>query len=167
MQLPDNHVHTFRCGHAGGVSRDFVRRAIEVGLAEIAFTDHIPLYFLPPDARDSSLAKRDYFESASARGLVVVSHDGRSPAGQLPQVEEFIRKPPAGVDVLLLEGTNLRQEGDPKSGKTEQEIENDLIHTFTVTSGIVLAIYSAQNIDRLVTMFRACIQSGRHLVLDL
>ena len=28
-------------------------------------------------------------------------------------------------------------------------------------------MYSAQNIDRLVTMFRACIQSGRHLVLDL
>jgi DNA-binding LacI/PurR family transcriptional regulator len=35
----------------------------------------------------SSLAYRDYFESASARGLVVVSHDGRSPAGQLPQVD--------------------------------------------------------------------------------
>ena len=81
--------------------------------------------------------------------------------------EEFVRKPPTGVDVLLMEGTNLRQEGDPKSGKTEQEIENDLIHTFKATPGIVLAMYSAQNIDRLVTMFRACIQSGRHLVLDL
>jgi histidinol-phosphatase (PHP family) len=57
--LPDYHVHTFRCGHAGGASRDFVRRAIEVGLAEIAFTDHIPLYFLAPDARDPSLAMRE------------------------------------------------------------------------------------------------------------
>lgn len=28
-------------------------------------------------------------------------------------------------------------------------------------------MYSAQNIDRLVTMFRACVQSGRYLVLDL
>jgi ribonuclease J len=28
-------------------------------------------------------------------------------------------------------------------------------------------MYSAQNIDRLVTVFRACIQSGRYLVLDL
>jgi histidinol-phosphatase (PHP family) len=57
--LPDNHVHTFRCGHAGGDSRDFVRKAIERGLAEIAFTDHVPLYFLPPDERDSSLAMRE------------------------------------------------------------------------------------------------------------
>jgi ribonuclease J len=30
----------------------------------------------------------------------------------------------------------------------------------------VLAMYSAQNIDRLVTMFRACLRSGRQLVLD-
>jgi len=57
--LPDYHVHTHRCGHAGGASRDFVLRAIELGLSEIAFTDHIPLYFLPPAARDPKLAMRE------------------------------------------------------------------------------------------------------------
>jgi len=61
--LPDYHVHTFRCGHAGGESRDFVRRAIDRGLSEIAFTDHIPLYFLPEERRDPRLAMReDQFE---------------------------------------------------------------------------------------------------------
>ncbi len=40
------HVHTYRCGHAGGASRDYVKTAIERGLDEIAFTDHVPLYFL-------------------------------------------------------------------------------------------------------------------------
>ena len=54
--LPDYHVHTFRCGHAGGASRQFVETAIERGLAEIAFTDHIPLYFLEPGERDPRLA---------------------------------------------------------------------------------------------------------------
>ena len=57
--LPDYHVHTFRCGHAGGDSRDFVRRAVERGLSEMAFTDHIPLYFLPPEKRDPRLAMRE------------------------------------------------------------------------------------------------------------
>ena len=57
--LPDYHVHTWRCGHAGGRSRDFVLRGIEAGLSEIAFTDHIPLYFLPPDRRDPKLAMRE------------------------------------------------------------------------------------------------------------
>ena len=69
--LPDYHVHTFRCGHAGGTSRDFVRKAIERGLAEIAFTDHIPLYFLPEERRDPRLAMRedqfdDYVTEVSA-----------------------------------------------------------------------------------------------------
>jgi histidinol-phosphatase (PHP family) len=61
--LVDYHVHTFRCGHAGGASRDFVRRAVDKGLAEIGFTDHIPLYFLPETSRDPKLAMpEDQFE---------------------------------------------------------------------------------------------------------
>ncbi len=61
--LADYHVHTFRCGHAGGSSRDFVLRAIDRGLSEIGITDHIPLYFLPPAERDPKLAMReDQFE---------------------------------------------------------------------------------------------------------
>lgn len=71
LALPDYHVHTFRCGHAGGASRDFVRSALDRGLCEIAFTDHIPLYFLPPEARDPRLAMRedqfeDYLEEVEA-----------------------------------------------------------------------------------------------------
>jgi histidinol-phosphatase (PHP family) len=57
--LPDYHVHTLRCGHAGGASRDFVLKAVERSLCEMAFTDHIPLYFLPPAQRDPKLAMRE------------------------------------------------------------------------------------------------------------
>ena len=57
--LTDYHVHTQRCGHAGGEARAFVERACALGLAEIAFTDHIPLYFLPEDRRDPKLAMRE------------------------------------------------------------------------------------------------------------
>jgi histidinol-phosphatase (PHP family) len=57
--LPDYHVHTYRCGHAGGETRDFVRRAVELGLAEIGLTDHIPLYFLPLSERDPRLAMKE------------------------------------------------------------------------------------------------------------
>jgi histidinol-phosphatase (PHP family) len=57
--LPDYHVHTFRCGHAGGATREFVEKAIERGLLEIAITDHIPLYFLPEGSRDPKLAMRE------------------------------------------------------------------------------------------------------------
>ena len=69
--LTDYHVHTWRCGHALGESRDYVLRGIEAGLSEIAFTDHIPLYFLAPSRRDPKLAMRedqfdDYIAEVSA-----------------------------------------------------------------------------------------------------
>src|SRR5258708_5267294 len=59
IALPDYHVHTYRCGHAGGDSRDFVEKAIERGLSEIGMTDHIPLYFLPVAERDPKLAMKE------------------------------------------------------------------------------------------------------------
>ncbi|MFI5182425.1 MAG: histidinol-phosphatase HisJ family protein [Thermoanaerobaculia bacterium] len=52
----DYHVHTARCGHAGGTMREFVESALARGLAEVAFTDHVPLYFLPGDDPDPNLA---------------------------------------------------------------------------------------------------------------
>jgi histidinol-phosphatase (PHP family) len=52
----DYHVHTARCGHAGGETRAYVERALELGLSEIAFTDHVPLYFLPGDDPAPTLA---------------------------------------------------------------------------------------------------------------
>ena len=52
----DYHVHTARCGHAGGETRAYVEAAIAKGLAEVAFTDHVPLYFLPGEDPDPHLA---------------------------------------------------------------------------------------------------------------
>lgn len=56
MYLTDYHVHTYRCGHAGGATRDYVLAALERGLHEIAFTDHVPIYFLPGDDPDPDCA---------------------------------------------------------------------------------------------------------------
>jgi histidinol-phosphatase (PHP family) len=45
----DYHIHTKLCKHAQGEVQDYVEAAIEAGIREIAFTDHIPL----PDNFDS------------------------------------------------------------------------------------------------------------------
>jgi histidinol-phosphatase (PHP family) len=39
----DYHIHTSRCGHADGEAVDYVRAAINCGLGEIGFNDHLPL----------------------------------------------------------------------------------------------------------------------------
>ncbi len=56
MLLTDYHTHTHRCGHAGGATREYIEKAIERGLSEIAITDHIPAYFLPGEDPDPGAA---------------------------------------------------------------------------------------------------------------
>jgi histidinol-phosphatase (PHP family) len=44
MSLPaDYHMHTPLCKHASGEPTDYARRALEVGLKEIGFSDHSPM----------------------------------------------------------------------------------------------------------------------------
>ena len=44
MQLPpDYHMHTPLCRHAVGEPVDYARRALEIGLTEIGFSDHSPM----------------------------------------------------------------------------------------------------------------------------
>ena len=81
--------------------------------------------------------------------------------------EQLLRGPPP-VDVLLMEGTNIREGVDAEArGPSESNVEASLAELARSTSGLVLAAFSPQNVDRLVTMFRAAIKSGRELVLDL
>jgi histidinol-phosphatase (PHP family) len=44
----DYHLHTSLCGHASGRIDDYVGQAVRTGIQEIGFSDHFPLYFLPP-----------------------------------------------------------------------------------------------------------------------
>ena len=44
MSLPaDLHMHTPLCRHAAGEPVDYARRAVEIGLTEIGFSDHSPM----------------------------------------------------------------------------------------------------------------------------
>lgn len=81
---------------------------------------------------------------------------------------QLLRQPPRGVHTLLMEGTHVPSRGKPSGDRvsTEAETEQACVRTMKATSGLVLAIYSAQNIDRLVTLYRAARKSGRQLVVD-
>lgn len=43
LELVDYHMHTVRCGHAEGRLDEYAARAVELGLREIGFSDHLPL----------------------------------------------------------------------------------------------------------------------------
>ncbi len=80
--------------------------------------------------------------------------------------ERLIAQPPQAINVLLLEGTHVRPHS-AGSLSSEKELQAELAEAFRSTSGLVLVCYSPQNIDRLVTVFKAAKQSGRKLVFDL
>lgn len=80
--------------------------------------------------------------------------------------ERLLAEPPRDVDVLLLEGTNI-QAVPASAGLSEHDVEERCVEVLNATEGMVLACYSAQNIDRLVTLFRAAKRCARTLVLDL
>lgn len=81
--------------------------------------------------------------------------------------QEMLRKPPTGVDVMLMEGTNVREHSEEGPELTEAELEDVLVKEFKDTPGLALMVYSGQSIDRLVTIYRAALQSDRSLVMDL
>ncbi len=79
-------------------------------------------------------------------------------------VDRIMAYPPANIDVLITEGTNL---GSDKPVKSENEIENDFIELFNRIEGRVFVAWSGQNIDRTVTLYRAAKRTGRTLAIDL
>jgi len=81
--------------------------------------------------------------------------------------ERVLRDPPRGIDTLLLECSSLGRLDADRTFPTEAVIEDRLVSLFGGTEGMALVAASAQNIDRVVSLYRACKRTGRTLVLDL
>lgn len=86
---------------------------------------------------------------------------GRKP-GMAQVLLKAIRQTP--LDLLIMEGTSLSRGKEP--GPSEQDVEKQLVASLKQTPGLALAMFSPQNVDRLVSYYRAAIRSGRTLVLD-
>jgi ribonuclease J len=87
--------------------------------------------------------------------------------GRKGQLFERLVDWPPRADAVLMEGTNVRV-GDPAAPPpSEEAVEEACVATCRATRGLVLAAYSGQNIDRLVTLYRAALKANRSLVLDL
>jgi ribonuclease J len=141
--------------------------------ADLAVTGHlrdrVPLH-LGPFTVTPYLADHSAFDAYS----LLVEAGGRRlfytgdvrGHGRKSSFDQLLAHPPKDVHATLLEGTRVADDGT-RGSLSEQALERRLIELMEATSGIVLAAYSAQNIDRLVTLYRAAKRSGRLLVLDL
>lgn len=95
------------------------------------------------------------------------SGDFRGHGRKAALFERFLKRPPSNVDVLLMEGTTIGRSATEAKFKTEQELEQCFLEHIDDSKGMVLVWTSGQNIDRLVTVFKACKKSSRTLILDM
>ena len=90
---PDYHMHTPLCRHASGEPVDYARRALEVGLSEIGFSDHSPMR---QDDFDDWLP-RDQWRKAEH---VLWVTDNRFPGDGAEQLPAHVRSSQARVRVM-------------------------------------------------------------------
>jgi ribonuclease J len=99
---------------------------------------------------------------------IVYSGDFRAHGREAERTERLMQNPPEQVDVLIMEGTNLPAAvSAPKPTATEAELEERFTDLFRECPGRVFVSWSSTNIDRAVTLYNACKNSGRVLVPDL
>jgi len=77
----------------------------------------------------------------------------------------FTHNAPKNVDYLLMEGTQLGRKS--KIEKSEEELELELVDKFNEPEKINLLYASGQNIDRLVSVYRACVKTDKIFVIDV
>lgn len=94
------------------------------------------------------------------------SGDLRAHGRKAALFERLLRDPPTNVDVMLMEGSSLGRLRDDERFPTEAELEGQFVRSFRNSPGMALVACSAQNIDRVVTVYRAAKRCGRKLLLD-
>lgn len=94
---------------------------------------------------------------------IFYSGDFRGHGRKWKSFRKLLHNPPQNVDALLVEGTNI--ERTPERCLLESGVEKKMREVIHNAKGITLIAFSAQNIDRLVSVIKAT-TSNKILVID-
>lgn len=93
------------------------------------------------------------------------SGDFRAHGRKSALFKQLIEKPPQNIDCLLMEGSALGRED--AQYKTEVEVEERLEEILRERKNITFIFASSQNIDRIVSAYKACLRTGSIFVIDI
>jgi ribonuclease J len=180
-----SHAHMDHCGLAGMLPRDiplYCGRAsaelMDITAKVISqsalmtepqfFRDREPFHIGPFSITaylmDHSAFDAYAFHISAGGKSIFYTGDFRAHGRKAKTFDRLINNPPH-ADVLLMEGTMVGPRSD-ETAMTEKELEEEFVRVITKTPGIVLVSTSGQNVDRLVTIFKAAQRTQRILVID-
>ncbi|MCX5814429.1 MAG: MBL fold metallo-hydrolase [Proteobacteria bacterium] len=126
---------------------------------------HIKSLTVTPYLMDHSAFDAQAFLIESKDRKIIYSGDFREHGRKEKAFEWFLENVPRGVDALLLEGTMVGQVD--RNSKTEEELEVELTNLIKKSNKMTIVFQSSQNIDRIVTCFKAAWKAKRLFVIDL
>jgi len=96
---------------------------------------------------------------------IFYSGDFRSHGRKAKAYKWFLHNTPQNIDYLLIEGTTIGRK--QKNQKTEEDITAELTKLYKDSVSINYIYTASQNIDRLVSIYRSCLNSQKTFVVDI
>lgn len=93
------------------------------------------------------------------------SGDFRAHGRKAKLFKQIIERPPQNIDCLLMEGSALGRED--AQYKAEGDVEKRLEEILRERKNITFLFASSQNIDRIVSAYRACLKTDSIFVIDI
>jgi ribonuclease J len=148
---------------------DFVPDAVKLNAAQ--YLEHGKPIQLGPFTLSPRLVDHSGFDAyaieVEADGKrLFYSGDLRAHGRKASLFEALINDPPRNIDTMLMEGSSLGRLAEDQSFPSEAALEQIFVDRFNATAGMALVACSAQNIDRVVTVYRAAKRTGRTLIVD-
>ena len=107
------------------------------------------------------------FEVEAEGKKVFYTGDFRGHGRTRRRFEHIVQHPPRGVDVLMMEGSSIERAPGEYPYHDEDDVEERFVEILKAAPGPVLLYASSQNLDRIVTAYRAALRAKRLLVIDL
>lgn len=127
---------------------------------------HIGSFTIKPFLMDHSAFDAYAFLIESEDGKkVFYSGDFRGHGRKSKVFQWTLENVPKDVDLLMLEGTHIP--GSDRTEDRETDIEDKIVEKVKDCPTIVFVTQASQNIDRLVSVYKAAIRTNRLLVIDI
>jgi len=126
---------------------------------------HIKDFKITPYLVDHSAFDAFAFLIEADGSRIFYSGDFRGHGRKAILLEKMIENPPKSIDCLLMEGSMLGR--NEMAYKNEDDVETRIVEILKEQNNITFLFSSSQNIDRLVSAYRACLKTGTTFVIDI